>query len=500
MASHRFQRWGKRWNQGVTLLIWVNLLLVLFNLSYVPLRGLYLDYLPTVVRGYDPVKGMEPHPVTQTYLRTVQTLKRTVASEGLTADESQALLQDLRDQSQALIAENPFFDANQGILFAKLKRRMRGYAPQRNAQDSFQTFWQAEFLADRGWDDSMTFFDQQIAPLLARNYYRATLITGQYVDEFWRVDLVFVIIFGVELLGRTLIISRRQPGVNWLDAIARRWYELPLVLPFWRWLRLVPAAIRGHRTGLMNVERLLSQATHEPAAYLADRVSKFMLVRLVNQTQDAVKTGALLAVWQGTDTASPDDEASKLDRLTDRLLQLVIYRVMPTLQPDIEDLLRHSLRSSVRQSDVYEGLRQVPGLEVLPASALNGIADYLAQATCDVLADAYADREGRQLMDRLSRDFRQALGQELQDATTSAEVRSLLYDLLGDLKENYIQRSEQFSPEATLNEVETLRQRPLAEANGQRRNGLQGTVQPGAMGDSNSDRPISAPTIPSDRP
>jgi hypothetical protein len=461
MASDRLQRWGKRWNQGVTLVIVVNLLLVVFNLSYVSLRGIYLRYLPTVVRWYDPVKGIEPHPVTQDYLSTVGQLQRTVNRQGLTASDSQALLADLREQSQALIGENPFFDSNQGILFAKLKRRIRGYTPARSAQAAFDTFWQTEFLADRGWQRSMTFFDQQIAPLLERNYYRATLVTGQYVDEFWRVDVVFVVIFGVELLGRTLIISRRQQGINWLDAIARRWYELPLVLPFWRWLRLVPAAVRVHRSGLMNVERLLSQATHEPAAYLADRVSKFVLVRLVNQTQDAVKTGALLSVWQAAENETPDDEPGKLDRLTDRLVQLVIYRVVPTLQPDIEALLRHSLRSSVHQSNIYEGLRQIPGLEALPASAVDSIADYLAQATCDVLADAYADVEGRQLMDRLSRGFRQALGQELQDAETSAEVRSLLYDLLDELKETYIQRSESANPEATLNEVETLRQRRL---------------------------------------
>lgn len=459
------ERWAQRWNQGVTLLILVNLLLVLFNLSYVSLRGIYLHYWPTLVQLYDPVKGIDPHPVTQTYLATVDQLQQTIRDEGLESAETEAILADLRQQSRALINEDPFLASNQMAIFAKLKRRMRGYLEVASAEAAFNRFWQTSFLSEQGWADSQAFFDSQIRPLLRRNYYRETLETGQYIDEFWRLDLIFIAVFGGELLLRTLIISRRREEVSWGDAIARRWYELPLLLPFWRWLRVIPAAVRLHRTGLLNVERLLSQATHEPAAYLSDRVSKFMLVRLVNQTQDSVRTGAMLSTFR--DPTSNEHvsvgHAQKIEQLSDRLLQLVIYKALPNIKPDLEDLLRHSLRGALTRSDFYVGLRRIPGLQGVPAEALDALSNYLAEATCDVITESYADTEGRRLVDQLSQDFRVTLSQELQDQATATEIETLLSDLLEELKLNYIQQADRRDPQLTLAEVEQLDQPPSTQ-------------------------------------
>jgi hypothetical protein len=278
------------------------------------------------------------------------------------------------------------------------------------------------------------------------------------VDEFWRWDLFFIGFFGIELLLRTFMISRRDNNITWPVAIARRWYELPLVLPFWRWLRLLPWAVRLHRTQLFNVENLIGQITHEPAAYLSDRVSKFAMVRLVNQTQTSVQDGTLLNAWQSDQSYTRIGNTEKLDRITDHLVQLIVLRVMPTIKPDLEQLLRHSLRQALLGGEIYDGLRQLPGFDALPGEAVNGIADYLAQASCDVLAHSYTDAEGRVLLDQLSQDFRYALGQELQAQTNTEELQQLLSDLLEELKVNYIQRSEQDDPRATLQEVDVLDQ------------------------------------------
>lgn len=449
---------ARRWQQLMALMMLINLLLVGFHLTYLKLRGIYLSYAPALVYFYDPLLGVSSHPTTQAYLDTVNRLQGSVAQSGINSEQTAAILGDLREQSDALISENPYLSANQMPIFAKLKRRMRGAVGTVSARSAFQQFWQTQWLTQKGWQESIGFFEGRIRPLLERNYYRQVSDSGQYVDQFWRLDLFFVCLFAVDLLGRTYILSRRNEVVNLGDAIARNWYDLLLLLPFWRWLRIVPTVVRVHRSQLFNIERLVGQVTYQPAAYLSDRISKFVLIRLINQTKDSVQSGALMASWGGA-SGSSKHSPSKLDRLSDRLLQLVIYRVLPEVKPDLQGVLRYSLQSALSRSDLYEDLQQVPGLNALPQNALDALANYLAEATCDVLAESYKDEESRVLINQLSQDFRIALGRELQDENASTEIKQLLGELLEELKRSYINKSEEENPEITLEEVDRLHQK-----------------------------------------
>lgn len=453
------------WNKFVALVIVINLVLVFFNISYVPWRDTFLRYLPVVVKLYDPVKGIEPHPSTQRYLSTVDSLTQQLSEADLQAPPVTRLLAELRQQSVDLIEENPFLDADQAGTFAKLKRLIRRHLDVKSAKQALTQFWSSEYLAQVGWPEEQSFFDQRIRPLLRTNYYRAVDENGQFVDRFWYIDLCFIAFFGFDFLGRTFQLSRRQPDLSWWDAMVRRWYDGFLFLPVWRWLRVIPTIVRLHQSGWINLGRILAQATHEPAAYLADRVSMFLLVRLVNQTKDAVEQGELAqALLQQSGQYIRVSDVDKIDAITDRLLQLSIYKVLPQVQPDLKGLLHYSLKSALMQSDFYQGLAQVPGIQVMPIEATESLADYIARATCEVLADSYADAKGRELLDQLSQEFKQTFRRELQEAAIQKELQTLLADLLEELKLNYIQRSVQHDPEATLAEADQLQQQ-ITEAN-----------------------------------
>ena len=420
--------WEIYWDRFVTLLILINLAVVAFDLSYLSMRGLYLRYTPSITERYDPIKGVSPHPLTQAYLATAEQLQVSVAETGLDSQQTTSLLSDLQEQSRILITEDPYTTSEQQAVFDKLQRRMRGYVNTVSTQDAFNEFWQRDYLEAQGWEDANQFFTQRIQPLLEQNYYRQTLETGQYTDYFWTIDLIFVIVFGGDFLLRTWFISRRREHLNWGDAIARRWYEFPLFFPFWRWLRVVPAAIRLHRSGMVNMERVIAQITHEPAAYLSDRVSRFALVRVIQQTQDAVQSEDFLSGSDGTWSRVGDKQ--KLERLSDRLLQVVIYSVLPSVKPELEELLNHSLEEALKRSDLYEQIQQIPGLDVIPDNVLDNLSSYLAQATCDVLADSYQDVEGQLLVNQLTKQFRIALVEKLKNQSTSTEIKGLITDWL----------------------------------------------------------------------
>lgn len=279
-----------------------------------------------------------------------------------------------------------------------------------------------------------------------------------YQSGLWRIDRYFAAFFGLEYLRETWLLSRQRFNLTWPQAMLRRWYNLLLLLPFWRWLRIIPAAVYIHRSGLANVEAAITHITHEPIAYLADRVSMFMLVRLVNQTQDAVKQGEAARLLLQSDNYIHVGGSDTLDAIADRLLQLTFGQVMPQLQPELEMLLHQSLASTIKQSDIYKTLEQVPGITALPLDLTDQLADALAQSTYEVLTTSYQDPTNRQLFEQLAQSFKQVLRQELSQSSTQQELQHLLADLLEELKLNYIQRSTQQDSVATLQEVNQLQE------------------------------------------
>ncbi|MGF1479745.1 MAG: hypothetical protein ACFB4I_09670 [Cyanophyceae cyanobacterium] len=446
------------WSKLVALVALVNFLLVLFNLSYIPLRDFYVHHVPALVRFYDPVKSIEPHPDTVHYLQTVEALKQQTVSSGLESTSTAALLTSLRQQSADLIQENPFLDANKFDTFAQLKRRLEYQLQNRSTEQALNTLWSQDYLTQASPQAAFAFFDSKIRPLLETNYFRQVDENGRFVDRFWQLDLGFVIFFGLEYLVRTFRLSTRRTDLSWWDAILQRWYDALLLLPTWRWLRAIPVTVRVHQSGLFNLERILAQVTHEPAAYLAERVSNFMIVNLINQTQEAVAAGDAARWLLQPKPHQKVNEIDEVDVIVDRILQLAIYKVVPQIQPDLEALLRYNLREALKQSDFYQALQSVPGIEGVPIEVTEGLADYLAQSVYEVLVSSYSDVQGRVLFDNLADNFKQALRKELRDQTVQAELQTLLADLLEEIKLNYLERSTEQDPEETLAEAEQLRQ------------------------------------------
>jgi hypothetical protein len=436
----------------VALLAW---LVSFFNLTYVPLRDIYFHYFPPIVNHYDPLKGITPHPFTENYLQTVDRLEEEFSQQQELTEKSQEILSTLREKSEEMIENNPFLVAGKFGTYARIKRLIRDHTDTVTADEGFLQFWSEENFQNNGQQE-LTYFQENIAPLLATNYYRRVDEYGRFIDDFWRIDSVFMIFFAIALVVNTTVTSHRKTGVNWFDALLRHWYDLLFLIPFWRWLRIIPTFIHLHTAKLINFERILSQVTHEPAAYLSDRVSQYLLVRLINQARSSVVEGEaanLLLNPQGYQKVS---ETNKIEVLTDRFLALTVYKVLPRVQPNIESLLHYALRGAFLESDFYKNLQQVPGVQNLPNEWLENLSTQLAKSSVEVLVSSYEDAEGKELFDQLSSDFKEALKLELKNKETLAEIEQLLGEILEEVKINYIQQSKETDPIKTMEEVEQL--------------------------------------------
>lgn len=477
---------GLWFERAMAILAVVNLLLVLFDLSYIPLRDFWLQrriqvlslkigpiqtkgfpldlswLIPNITPLYDPVKGIEPYRDTDQYLERVDELQNKLIAPGLQSAEVGEILGDLRDRSEEMIDTNPFQIANKTGALERIKNKMRQHMPNEedSSKEAFSRFWSQENLA-RNPVGELNFFNNEIRPLIQTNYFRPVGENGEFVNLFGLIDFPFFAIFGLEFLARTWLISRRRTGVSWLDAMLWRWYDIFLLIPIFRWLRIIPVTIRLDQARLIDLSKIEAQVRQGFVANIAEDMTEVVVVRVINQVQDSISRGEL-ANWLSQRDVRPYIDLNNTDEvatLTKILVQLTVYKVLPKIQPDLEALLQHNLEKAFNQSPAYQGLQHVPGLGELPKQLIERLTKEVIQAVYEGLNMALEeDPVGDKLVQNLLQHLGEAFGSEIQAKQTIQQIQSLLTDLLEEVKINYVERLSHEDLEAILDQTRAIRQ------------------------------------------
>ncbi|MEO1591482.1 MAG: hypothetical protein AAFU71_09345 [Cyanobacteria bacterium J06632_22] len=421
-----------------------NLGLVAFDYSYIAFRDVYLRFMPGVTEWYGATfKGIEPERFTVAYLDLVNDLEDQIAATGLESRQAEALLSQVRDRSIEMIDTNPFEVADKSGTLERIKNEFRERLDEDSSKAAMTAFWDADYLAQAGWQQESAFFNDAIRPLIETNYWRGIDFNGLPTDRFFLVDLWFVALFGLEFLARTYILSRRHPGTTWFDAMLWRLYDLPLFLPFWRWLRVVPVVIRLNQSCLVNLEPIRSRLNRVMISQFAVELTEVVFLRIIDQTQNVIKDGQISRwLFEATNQSRYIDlnGVDEVQTITDRLSHLVVYQVLPQIKPELDALLAHSVDGALAQAPAYQGLKFLPGFNDLSQQLTQQISAEVSKNLYGVVKSALADERGGELTAQLISSFGQHLREEIQKDNMLAELQQLVSDLLEEVKVNYVER------------------------------------------------------------
>ena len=467
VSSPRFWR---HWDQAVALWAALNLLWVAFDITYVPLRTFWLQrnltplpqvplvvplaILPDITPLYDPVKGIEPHRETQAWLASFQRLDQALL-QGAPPAAIAPLRRRQLDLTVQMINENPFAASGNSGTLEKLKNRLRQRAGVDSAKQAAVRLLADPWLAERGWRQERRFWQQQILPLVATSYWRSIDENGRPTDHFWRFDLLlFQSVFALDILLRVLRLRHRFPALSWRDALLRRWIDLPLLLPFWRWLRLAPVVERLSSAGLINVEPLRAAISRVVVALLALELFEVLALQLVDGTQSLIRSPQWPR-WirslrsHQTVVLGQQQELVELVRLWGPLL---LGQVTPRLSPELQGLLGHALQQS---------LRELPGGAVVPPALTRQLAAGMVDSLVDLsrgTADRLAQSDARQveLLQGIVDRFWEELATALERGSTLERSQMLLFTLLQQLKRNYLAQVNRAGIDALMDELDEL--------------------------------------------
>ena len=416
----------------------IGFIVSIFDLTYIPCRDFYFRNLPIVVR-YDRVKGIEPHRETQRYLNAVEQLQLTVKQTGLTSSQTQIWLQELDTLSVSMIQNNPFQVAGKTGNLEQIKNDVRDRVQNQSAKGAFATFWSQDYLTKVGWEREIAFYDRQIEPLLVTNYYRRLNQSGNYVDNFWQIDLIFIGIFAGELLGRIFLIRRHNRQLSWQQVVIRRWYDLILLLPFAQFLRIIPVIIRLQQAKLIDLSLVKSELNRLFVGQIVNELTEGVILQTLQQTQTAIRSGQITRlVHSYLNTPHIDlNNVNEIEVFIELILEIVVYRVIPKIQPDLEAILRHLFQKALLESPAYRNLQRLPGVGEMPAQAVDRVVKEVSTSIYTALTKVLEDPNSAKLSRRLANNFTQSIGTEMQRGQTVIKIESLLYDLIEEIKVTY---------------------------------------------------------------
>ncbi|NJL63526.1 MAG: hypothetical protein HC903_18935 [Methylacidiphilales bacterium] len=463
-VPRRLDLWFERF---MAIAATVNLGLVLFNLSYIHWRDLYLRSLPPIVRLYDPVKGIQPHRETDNYLAMVKSLEEQVSQTGLQSPQTAAKLEEVQQLSTEIIDTNPFASANKTGTLEKIKNRMRDRVSEESAKKAFAKFWSQPYLLKKGWNQEIEFFNSTIQPLIATNYYRQIGENGEPIDRFWLIDLPFTLLFSIELLGRSFFIKRRHPEFSWLEAILWRWYNLLLIIPFWRWLRAIPVFIRLDKSGIINLPSIRTQVNKGIVSNFAEELTEIVVVRVINQVQTSIKRGEITR-WLSQKEAFRQyidiNDVNEVEALTTIFIQTVIYQVFPKVQPEIIAILQHNIDIALKQAPVYRNLQILPGVSQMQTQLSEQLATQIATNVYNAIVTVAEDPTSAKLSSQLMQRFTDTIGSEMQKKHVISEIQTLLFDFLEEMKLNYVQRLSQEDFEQIIEQTRRMKAQTKIQA------------------------------------
>jgi len=473
---------GLGWDRFVAIWASLNLLWVAFDLTYVPMRSFWLQRnlyplpgtplviplgtIPDLTPWIDPIKGIEPHRETQAYLRQFEELEQAMAqpSTGGQAGLQQRLLRRQLELTTAMIDSNPFLGSGHAGTLEKIKNRLRQRADRDSAKQAAALLLSPQWLADNTWPQEQRFWRQQILPLVATNYWRSIDENGRPTDHVWRIDLLlFQSVFALDILLQVLRLRRRLPGLSWRDAVLRRWIDLPLLLPFWRWLRLLPVLERLHSSRLLNIEPLRAVVSRAVVALLALELVEVLALQLLDGTQSLIRSPdwprriRALRSHQSV-SSSQDRELLALVRIWAPLL---LSQVLPRLSPELQGLLSYSLRQSLEGSMVPPPLRQLQPLLRLESGLSQQLAGGMTRNLLE-LSRTTGKQLGRTdaaqvaLLQRSIDRFWEELAAALEQGPVLSQTQELLAALLENLKGTYLGQLNRSGVASLIEELDLL--------------------------------------------
>lgn len=457
-------------NWLILVLAIVNLLLVFFDYTYVDLRHVYQQNgWQQLVESYDRIKGIEPHRVTDDYVKSAERAFRLVEASPDDAF-TQAALDEMVVKTKAMLKEDPFLTADLRGVSEQVKNNIRKHiwlksvppetalrwnrmwSKERiearltlhakpweslSATKSWTEFWSVANLRDKLREEEL-WFKTDVKPLMDRNYWQTYGEDGRPNDNFWIIDCFFLPLFLGEFMIRGILGVKRGVYKDFRHFFETRWYDAVYFLPVIVYalpptlqgplhlLRCISVGARMERLGLINPVAVVQARV----AIVLDMITDIVNVKLLSNYQDGVRSFDL---EESMNTLTPV-QRQQLAHLIEKNLSMVVGKVLPDVMDEAERLITRSAAQALEQAPAYQQFKQLPFFGGLPEQLIQRIVtETIAQMQVTMLKQVN-DPENVRLTKELIQAVTESLMRHMAEVGTEDQFKAMVVDVLEEQK------------------------------------------------------------------
>lgn len=385
------------WDVFMVWVALINLWMILFDLSYLWLRPQYVTYIPVVASIYDPVKGIEPHPLTDALMNEI-----TVTGSLLETDPFPALVREHRENlvelTYRVVHENAFARSGQartlGLISEALARKIGVTGGALRDPD---VLWEAcEAYWPRNPDDlerTIGSIDPRVLRGFKLNYYRTYNIDGKLTDHFWILDLPFLILFWIEFTVRWILALKRKTYSKWFFFPIFNWYDVLGLIPVsffrpFRLLRAVSMYMRLRRSELSNVGKdIFTRTVLYFSNIITEEVSDRVAMKILTEYHEEVSSGTHANIIRSV----VEPRKSEIETVLAHQIRQTLTD--PRTIDRLRSLVRINLENAVEDS---EALRGVPLPNVILKPAVRAIGETILDTTLETVTGTLETAEGEE--------------------------------------------------------------------------------------------------------
>jgi len=411
------------------LMVWaalINLCLIAFDLTYLWLRPTYFNWVPAVCRIYDPVKGIQPHPLTEAFVAEVDATRRLLEINPKSPRLEERLI-ELRRLSARVLFENPFERSGQTRFFVSLKKdfivtaRLDPSAAQNPdaITDAIDRYWSgtpAQLSA------RIERFDAQSRHEFELNYFREFDQNGRLTDHFWKIDLPFLLLFWAEFLSRWYLALRRRTHAKWFFFPIFNWYDVLGLIPnryfrIFRLLRAVSLYMRLRRSELSGVgQDVFSRSVAYVSNIITEEVSDRVALRILAELHEEISDGTHARIVR----ESIEPRRTEIESVVvDQIRRLVSE---PATVERFRELLRLNLHNAVERT---EAIKSVP----LPRAILRPVVIYTGEIILDTTLETIINTIDTPDGERAVRELASAILDQVSHGPGVVQIEELVKDI-----------------------------------------------------------------------
>ena len=414
------------WDVFMVWVALINLWMILFDLSYLWLRPQYVTYIPVVASIYDPVKGIEPHPLTDALMNEID-VTSALLDEAPPRWVMEEHRENLVEMSYRVVHENAFARSGQartlGLISEALARNIsvtgESLRDTETLREACEAFWPTD-------PDDLAKTIAAIDPRVLRgfklNYYRTYNIDGVLTDHFWMLDLPFLILFWIEFNTRWVLALKRKTYSRWFFFPIFNWYDVLGLIPMsffrpFRLLRAVSMYMRLKRSELSSVGKdVFSRTVLYISNIITEEVSDRVALRILSEFHQEIEDGTHTAITR-----------SVIEPRRTEIEDVLVAQIRQTLtDPRTIERLRLLIQLNLENAvDESEALQAVPLPNVILKPAVRTIGEVILDTTIETVTSTLESAEGEEAL-------RAAAGAILDDVFYGpglAQIESLVKEI-----------------------------------------------------------------------